>query len=335
MATKSKPVQTTTVTGYFNGTGHRLNINSNALGLNVTLEKGAFLTDADGNKINDPRLEQFVGERGFSRQIGDPVPFHIIGPNTRTGIGITAAPVVRQPAPVAVPANAVNNLRRLPTQALVTDRGTVPPRTAAPAAIGSPGFAGSPTRPLPQRPGFTPAGINPAVRVMPVAEAEQYGIIGRAHRPVEGLEARDRDGISAKDAPYADEVIRPARPTPRAVVNHGPSVRITTPVGAPDTPPAQPTLSAPAHFPQPNIDEEQPISLSDQDAGPVEESTQEAAPVYEPLPAPVIKNPARPFVCVLDGKDFTHYSTLSRHVRQKYPDRVAEILAQYQDAPHG
>ena len=331
MPAKAK-IETTTVTGYFNGTAHRLNLNSHALGINVFLEKGQFLVDANGHHINDPRLEAFVGERGFSREIGDPVPILRLTPGLGTpGSGVTVSPPQPSPVPIRPTVSANRQLQRTPVSVTISDRpqggGVVPPRPALPGPAGapvSPGFSGGP----PRRPGVTPTGISPSVRAMSVKEAEEAGIIARAHRPVEGLEVKDGN-FSAAGAPYADDRPKPVRPSGPPSRPQGPQVRISTPVGRITPPAPAPALPAPEEtfLPDPNVGEEAPgqdVTLTD--------AMQESAPeVAQPSPVP---NPARPFICLADGKDFSHYSILSRYARRHFPDRVAEILAPYKDSPH-
>lgn len=144
---------------------------------------------------------------------------------------------------------------------------------------------------------------------MSVADAERFGVIGRAHRPVEGLKI-EGDQIGAKNAPYIDEMQRPAR-TATAVPlrpNRGPNVTISTPVGR--------------ELPEPNFEEEpmvvpeQPLQL---------EAPAEEAAIHESGGV----DPARPYVCSADGKAYKSYTALYRYAKGKYPEQLAGIMAPY------
>jgi hypothetical protein len=304
--TPAKP-KTTSVTGYFNSNNYRIAIRSAAIGVNVTLLEGEFVKDREGKKINDPRLDAFLlTPGGLAKEIGDPVPIRLLSTESGSGVGITAAPYKPQPMPVKRTSTPNQGMARLPSHALITDR-PIPPRPALPAPMGSPGFSGGPVKNPVFRPGVTPPGINPAVRAYnSVAESERLGVIQRAHRPVDGMEIAG-DNPNAKAAPYIDEVVRPQRLAPVALPNRGPNVRITTTVGK-DLPP--PTLD------DPDIQ---------YDSGP-------SGPLQLEPPAdlePVVVDPAKPYICPIDGKAYKNYTSLYRHVKGKYPERLEEVMAPY------
>ena len=68
---------TTNIIGYFNANNNELNFNSAALGINVTLPKGAYILDRNKNKVNDPRLEAYVLPGCLSKEVGTtPIPIN-------------------------------------------------------------------------------------------------------------------------------------------------------------------------------------------------------------------------------------------------------------------
>jgi len=334
----------TSTTGYFNGNKFPLTINSNQLALNVTLAPGEFIRErlADGGRggrnINDSRLDGFLAAGGLTKQIGDPVPEVLINTTGGKGIGVSATAWKPQAMPQPRAINPVQQVQRAPTKVLIQDRitppagGTMPPRPHAPSpAATSPlevareraGFSGGPAAPLKSAAvGVTPAGINPAVRAMSVAEAEARGIIRRARPPVEGPSASD--GLDAKGAPYVDEVGTPGvirrqqQQESVAPARKGPQVTISTPVGAP----------APAPAPA-------PVVLTDAEAVQIPESNiyegADNLPDPDIAPAPLtLTESDKPFVCAADGKAFKTLVWLRRYVKEKYPDRTEELLSAYQ-----
>jgi hypothetical protein len=326
------PAELTTTTGYFNGNKYPLTINSNALALNITLQPGGYICERgpdgkmDGQRINDPRLDGFLQPGGLTKQLGDPTALVLLNTTGGKGIGVSAAPWKPQPMPQQRAINPVQQVQRAPTNVLVSDRkqpgGIMPPKPHAPSDKGSAGFTGGPMAKKPELPGFTPTGINPAVRAFPgregVAEAEARNVIRRARPPIEGPDAED--GLSAKNAPYVDEIVTPgalrrqqeAAPKPPA---GGPRVTITTPVGAPPKEPA-------------------PVVLTDATVKIPESDVYEGADLPDPTvpdaPAPAaLPEAQKKFVCAADGKSYTRFDNLKKYVLKTYPDRADELLAPY------
>jgi hypothetical protein len=318
---------TTTTTGYFNYNKFPIAIRSQSLGVNLTIPPPDPTTgpvpivDRQGRRVNDPRLDSFCGAGGLTKQLGDPVPLVRLSAES-PGVGLSAQPPTKQPAPVKPNQSANRQVQRLPVHATITDR-PIPPQPHAPAKTGSTGFTGQGPRP-----GVTPPGINPAVRAMTVAEAERTGVIGRAHRPTEGLKVEDGVGAltAGKEAPYADET-RPPRNAAPPPVRRGPQVHVTTTVGA-EVPDAEVMA-----LPLPEADE----------LPPADEFPAEPPRVPLRLPPPNLDEthdeqaPAKVYEYAADGKNFGHYSSLARHVRKHFKEREAELLGPYRrhanDAP--
>lgn len=331
--------QTTTTTGYFNGNKYRITINSNALPLNVTLEPGEFVRERSpdgksGRQINDPRLDRFLQPNGLAKQLGDPVPLVTISEKSYEGVGISFQPAKPQPQPIARPLSPTSQVQRAPSNVLITDRkagGVMPPRPHAPNATNGIGFSGGPVKPT--LPGVTPPGINSAVKAMAgaagVKQAEEAGIIGRARAPLEGVSAND--GLTAKDAPYADDIGTPGQQR-RLTEGASPAQRQAQP-------PQRVTITTPIGK------EPTPVVLTDLNATQIPESD-----VYGALPDPVLPpiggaellgrtdagvldeasfDRSKPFVCEADGKAFSHYSSLQKHVKKNFPLRLEELTAPY------
>ena len=121
-STDAQTVKTTDIVGYFNGNKYPLNINSNALGLNLTLGPGTYLKDRSGRYINDPRIaEQHLCDiGGLTRELSKvgkvpinalvtpsdlpPPPTPAGGSTNRTGVSgfaVTAAPLHPHVPPAA------------------------------------------------------------------------------------------------------------------------------------------------------------------------------------------------------------------------------------------
>lgn len=65
------PGSRTKIKGYFNPNQWPVHISNNATGLSLTLNnRNEYIVNAEGRKINDPILEQFVGANQLSREIG-------------------------------------------------------------------------------------------------------------------------------------------------------------------------------------------------------------------------------------------------------------------------
>ena len=74
---------TTQVLGYYNGAKWPIQIVFPKLNVTLTLEPGAYICNASGQKINDPYFEAFAKQGQLSRELSDaPVPICHIHPET-------------------------------------------------------------------------------------------------------------------------------------------------------------------------------------------------------------------------------------------------------------
>ena len=72
---------TTQVLGYYNGAKWPIQIVFPKLNVSLTLEPGAYIRNASGQKINDPYFEAFAKQGQLSRELSDvPVPIFRIHP---------------------------------------------------------------------------------------------------------------------------------------------------------------------------------------------------------------------------------------------------------------
>ena len=74
--------KTTRVVGYFNNNPWPVHVSLSDYGISLNLQnRGDYVRDTDGNKINDPALEAMTGENMLSREMSDtPVPIRMIVP---------------------------------------------------------------------------------------------------------------------------------------------------------------------------------------------------------------------------------------------------------------
>jgi len=86
----------TRVVGYYNPNPWPVHIANSALGISLTLlNKGDYIVDERGTKINDPRLDQYCGPNQLAKEIGDNVipvycvPERIHATSSPTGFSAT------------------------------------------------------------------------------------------------------------------------------------------------------------------------------------------------------------------------------------------------------
>ena len=265
MSTAAPTIKTTKVIGFFNPNEWPVSIHSSQLGLNnLTIPKGGYVTDTQGNKINDPRLSSYVGPNMLATEFSDePVPVREIVPpgDRRTAMespGFTSSPTV--PASMRPP--AMSQTSRV---AAVRAAMNVKAPSAAPSAAPKP--AAAPAPPPRQMTSVTtgepaPATHNP-VKAMSMADARRLGLVAGTVTPApEGLPDNDNKEV-AKAAPFIGYARdgslrgRPAARPPTATVPAAPGKTVSLvgargsgvnapqppppvqPERAPDTPPAQ------------------------------------------------------------------------------------------------
>lgn len=333
--------KTTNVVGFFNGNTWPVHIAISALNVYVNLaNRGDFVVDSDGNKINDPILEQFVGPGQLSKEVSKvPVPRRLFArPETRVG-GETQvihqvdrlvqtpggmAPVILDPTkePVEIPAstNPVVGMSMAQAIKLKLIRPSIVPDVRAPKDTD-----GNPldSKDLPSLEDATPRDMKP----------------GEYKRYLQELNAR-----KASKAPKAAKVVTAS---PQESHEHEPEDEAPSP----EIPAAAVVESEEQKALQQKLVDAASDKTIIQDAvaaaiGGGTKITQApvldtAAGVMHNLPkpnlstAPEASQPTAPaqrinkFVCLVDGKVFDFRSQLEAHAKRKYPERVDEIMAAY------
>lgn len=350
--------QTTNVVGYFNSNPWPVHIAISALGISLHIpNRGEFVKDGEGNKVNDPILEQYVGPGQLSRETSaSPVPIRMfIRPeqvkDTRTSSIHSASAFVQTPSGVQpVLLNPRDEMPQLPenrsscvgmsmeqARKLKLVRPMLDPRTQAPKDTdGQP----TPGELLPTLEEATPRDMKPSEYQRWVAEQRSKGksvtpagavpvnVPPPQARPVANVVREPEDDLP----PTEDEVGRPTDEldvtVPDAAVPESPEqVEIQrTLVEAASNKTVMDDAVAAALGTAPRV------------ATPVAAPTQVPDPTAN-LPRPNLAAPApeaetppsqRPkFVCTVDGKAFDYRSQLEAYAKRKHPTRVDEIMAPY------
>lgn len=161
-----------TVLGYFNPHSFNVSIASEQLGINVVVPGKQYLTDREGRKINDERLDSFARGGLLVKEFSPtPVPRVVL---RTTVVPVSAATAVAVRAPVA---------------------GTILP----------PG--GKVQLPQPSVPPGQPPSGAPSVGAMTIEQAQRQGLIARP--PADRFDRapnEDGDGAAARGAPYIDQL---------------------------------------------------------------------------------------------------------------------------------
>ena len=173
--------QQTNVVGYFNANNWPVSFSSSALGLSITVQPRKYLTDRDGNKINDPRLEQYCRPQMLSKEVtktGETVPLRMIAGGTAATVAPATSPLSGFSASVDVPPLAANR---------------------APTALKPPAKVQQPS-----------TNLNP-VMGMTMEEARKRGLVRATTTPPTGPKDDATTATSAAGAPYI-EVARDVGP---------------------------------------------------------------------------------------------------------------------------
>lgn len=308
-AAKAVPVETDVV-GYFNGNPFPIQIAISELGISLFLQnKGQYITNVEGKKINDPIFENYVGPHALSKEISPvKVPVVWIPRQVRaandTGAGFVASTTVPEAGRVlqtsasATPAPDVSanpvlgmTIEEARRQGFVKktknvdnvgvpDNGTVDGRTQALPEISDAIPVDIPDRRTPNRKALPVAKAAPAIQ-----EAPEH-ISPEAKASMEALQAAAKVDPMSQTA--LDEAI--AR-----------------------------------NLPDPKLAEEGRAAAS-----PIDPAVASAPNTFN-NPAPPAQGDLK-FVCDADGKGFRYRSELDRYVKKRYPDRYDEIMGKYPKA---
>lgn len=358
--------QTTNVVGYFNSNPWPVHIAISSLGISLHIpNRGEFVKDDKGNKVNDPILEQYVGPGQLSRETSStPVPvrmfirpgaptvnplqaqssIHQASAFVQTPSGVQPVLMERTPEYLQVPENRVSHVGMTMEQArkLKLVRPTVDPRTAAPKDSD-----GQPARgeTLPTLEDATPRDMKPGEYKRWMMEQQAKGTAApvppasvvvtvpppSAVRPAIQEVHEPEDDLP----PDPDEVDRPTAEIEPTYV---------PPVAEPESPEQVQALNTlvSAASNKTVIEDAVAAALGSQPqvAAPAPQVVQPAVTAPDPtanLPRPNLAQPAgevppaaRPkFVCLVDGKPFDYRSQLEAYAKRKFPQRVAEIMAPY------
>ena len=347
MSTATAPaVKTTNIVGYFNPNDWPISIHSSALGINnLTIPKGAYVLDSEGNKVNDPRLNVsgYVGPSMLATELSDvPVPVREIVPpsarhTTMESPGFTSSPKV--PASMRPPAMAQTSRVAAARAAM-----KLPPK---PAPVAVPPAPPQPPRQMTSvtTPESAPATHNPVV-AMSMAEARRRGLVAGVVTPApEGVPDNDSKEV-AKVAPFIgyarDGSLRGkpgTRPAPVVPVPAAPATT-TTIVGGDSAPQTPQTLSpVKGGIAESMAEEAQHLDPDALDvvgqvlhtvvattAAPPPAAT--AAALSGELPEPRLGGPTEVFKRTPDGKfecdgrTFKSYAGFLGYMRVKHPDQL-------------
>lgn len=166
MPTNQETETSTKVIGYFNPHSWPVNITSSRLGLNMTVKAKQYVLDRDDKKINDPRLEPYVGAKMLAKELSQtPVSIRWIG----SGLG--------GPQVAMSPASGFSASNEIPQK---SPTGGV----------------------IPMRPGpVMPPGEGNPVRGMTIEEAKRLGLVRQTIRVVDGPPDDALNPRSAEAAP--------------------------------------------------------------------------------------------------------------------------------------
>jgi len=357
--------QTTNVVGYFNSNPWPVHIAISALGISLHIpNRGEYVKDVEGNKVNDPILEQYVGRGQLPRETSStPLPVRLFvrpvaNPETRTSSIHAASAFVQTPSGVQpvilkprdempqLPENRASCVGMSMEQArrLKLVRPMVDPRTQAPKDTdGQP----SPGELLPTLEDATPRDMRPKEYQAWVAAQRAQGkpvtptvVPVNVPPPTARLEANLEREPEDDLPPTEDELDRPTDDVevvelvvPAAAVIESPEqvVMQQALVEAASNKEVMHDAVAAALGSLPRV----ATPVAPTPVVPVVQPPDPEANLPRPnlaAPAPEAQTPPaqRPkFVCLVDGKSFDYRSQLEAHAKRKHPTRVEEIMAPY------
>jgi hypothetical protein len=368
---KPTMAKTTKVIGYFNANPWPVHLSISAIGISVFLaNRGEFVVDEEGNKINDPILESYVGPGQLSREISaEPVPVRFfsrraveVKDNDYSSV-MEAAEFVETPKgvkPVVKPKEITAQFPEnyTPITAMSMEqaiklklvRPMVQPKENAPTMVEAK------NKYIPSIDEATPRDMTPR-------ELEEFLRTGKYPEP------KSKAKVAAKPAqntvqeqlavqPEAEiEAVAPeAEPEPQ----HEQAEAWAEPqdMTAPqETPPeAEAEPAEPAEETTPEVDSDDPaqkasrmldvskivsdlLSQKSQKSGLKPEKalveSLPGVPKEAELPKPDLGNKVIPptkkkFICLVDGKVFNSKAELEQYAKRRYPGRAQEIMAPYQ-----
>ena len=321
---------TTDVVGYYNPNNYRIKLSSSILGLNISLNPGAFVVNQAGHRVNDPRLEVHVGAGRLSRSKSTTGQVDIVlvgaAPDERSAAGFTATNETRAPKQAAlppVPQTDPTPVRPTSTNARVTSRSAV---------IG---------------PGAETVSSSTSFRAMSVGKALELGLIKPSIIPSDADLPSATTGYTrtnAEKAPRIDEVMprdaRGPREAAAALASVGKGEKSAAqkavqraqerPPTAPHAPAA--ALAVAGTIPDADVGEHESID----DDIPVVDIGAESARLLTEAGATVAAAATAPaadaFTCAADRLSFPTFKALQKHVRRNFPDRAEELLSGYKEA---
>lgn len=283
----------TKVTGYFNPHPWPLALSISRLGVNLTLNKGEFVKDAMGRKINDPVLEPYTGPNMLSSEKSQTeVDTVYFAKSVRPGQSSSGVGGTSEVSKVTTGSKIKDNVREV---------------TQKPAQLKA--------QPAPA-PAVKPEARPSSVKAFSIEEARRLGLVGRAPRPEPDLPDDTGPG-AANNAPTVDQVLGeeiPTLDTGKINENYGipfdiPTERVSMPIPEPKVKPAQ---TQDLDLPEPKLDESE--------EGDEDEDEEEA---------PLVTDSERKFVCGIDKRDFRFRSELEHYAKTTYPEQVDEIMKPY------
>jgi len=285
---------TTQVVGYFNGNPWPVHISISALGISIHLDQRGEYVTSNGQKVNDPILDQYAGPGQLSRELSKTpvpviriIPVSVSAPNQQHSVHGTQTldknkegivikpimtPVVDPTASVPLPSSApVVGMTMEAARRMRLVRQTVDPgESNVVDTFGNPADSKS----IPTIDDVMPRDITPG---------EQRRLNREAQTAHPALSAPESDAQAV-----LQQALRKAGKN-NVIVDD--AVKAALMASAPEVDPT-------ANLPRPNLTES-----------------------------------ADKFVCSLDGEEFDFRSELEKHAKSKFPDSVEEIMAPYPAAP--
>lgn len=314
----------TNVVGFFNPNTWKVCLHSSKLGLNnIIIEPSKYVVDAEGNKINDPRLEGFVGPNMLAKQISDaPVPVReiVLASQRPAGMGSpgfsSSAKVpdyLRPPSITQAVKTSVDRAARAPAPApkSTARQASVPPRTPPTATVTT----------------VAEAATHNPVRGMSMADARKLGLVAKTFTPApEGIPDDPNQEVAktapqigfARDGGPARTAVPPAQAIPIVPVKGGIAESMAESQAVdPDAP------DAVSEVLRTEVREETTVPE------PTTPLPTTPVPTSNDLPEPRLPPPEQAFVCAADNRTFKNRAALLRHVRKSFADQEAVLMAPY------